>query len=192
MTAAALLDQRYFSWRGWIPVPIYLAALLFADFTRPLAAWEYALGAVALGLGLLLRGSSRLYMGRSSDTRRLHANHLVVDGPYAWVRNPIYLGNACFAAGLALLAGAAIAVPALMGLLFLHYYRVIVAEERMLAETFGTVYLGYLAAVPRFLPRWSALREGLGRLRRERKIFGWVLSAASLLIATRVCWSFIG
>src|SRR5262245_13504885 len=99
---AARIDS--FRWRGWLPVPLYAGALCFADLQSG-HTWEALLGSALTGLGLLLRALARCELGRSSDTRRLHCRRLATDGIYAWVRNPIYVGNIAIASGLAVLAG---------------------------------------------------------------------------------------
>lgn len=81
--------------------------------------------------------------------------HLVVAGPYRFVRNPMYLG-----AGLAL-TGAAIfygSLPLLgyVGLFLLATHAfVVLYEEPTLTRLFGQEYRNYQARVRRWLPRFS-------------------------------------
>jgi protein-S-isoprenylcysteine O-methyltransferase Ste14 len=124
-------------------------------------------------------------MGRSSDTRRLHASRLVTHGTYGWCRNPIYLGNILIAVGLAVFFGAGWLTLGLAGLLLCHYLRVILAEERLLQREFGRAYDEYYSRVPRFLPRAVDLARGLGPLRREIRIIVGVVAAIALALLLR-------
>jgi protein-S-isoprenylcysteine O-methyltransferase Ste14 len=79
--------------------------------------------------------------------------HLVVRGPYKFVRNPMYLG-----AGTALLGAAlfysSIGIVAYTGLLLaLTHTFIVVYEEPTLRRTFGTEYEDYARRVRRWLPR---------------------------------------
>ncbi|MFQ5698841.1 MAG: methyltransferase family protein [Myxococcota bacterium] len=180
-------DATYFRLRGWIPIPLYLGILAFLE-PGPPASLEWIGGLGGLAIGLWLRARARLVMGRSSDTRRLHAKRLVTDGPYRFVRNPIYLGNWAMAMGAALLAGAWVYAPVLGGLLALHYLRVIRAEERNLEQTFPDEYPDYRRRVPRLVPRLApeGWRRALQPLQREVRIVAWATLAAALLILLRI------
>lgn len=75
----------------------------------------------------------------------------MADGPFRYVRNPLYFGGVLFAVGFALAAsrlGFLVAVAALT----LFYYRLIAREESQLKTTQGESYLQYLKAVPRLIP----------------------------------------
>jgi protein-S-isoprenylcysteine O-methyltransferase Ste14 len=180
-------DDTYFRLRGWIPMPLYAASLLLMAH-HPLRSWEIVLGPWLVVLGLGLRGAARIEMGRSSDTRRLHAKHLVTDGIYAWICNPIYVGNWLIAMGVFVVGGIGAWSLALGALLFLHYSRVVRAEERMLERTFGEVYEAYRDAVPRFAPvRVPARAEtAMREMRREGRIVGWVCAGITVIVALRV------
>jgi len=86
--------------------------------------------------------------------------HLVVAGPYRYVRNPMYIG-----AGLAL-AGAAIfygSLPLLgyVGLFLLATHAfVVLYEESTLTRLFGQQYRDYRTRVRRWLPRFSVRDSG--------------------------------
>jgi protein-S-isoprenylcysteine O-methyltransferase Ste14 len=179
-------DDHYYRLRGRMLIPLYLAMLAFVR-PGPAAAWEIALGGALVTGGLGLRAAARLHIGRGSDTRRLHAQRLITTGPYALIRNPLYAANGSIAIGLVIVAGAIAWAPILAIALTLHYARVIRAEERMLARTFGAVYESYRRDVPRVVPDVSQLSElpGVRHLRREARITLLALAGIPAILGLR-------
>jgi protein-S-isoprenylcysteine O-methyltransferase Ste14 len=111
------------------------------------------LGALALGAGLalVLWSSSTLSRARTAILPHHPATRLVTSGPFAWSRNPIYLGELCLIAGfggvegsLAYLIAAAVFVMAMT-----HF--AIRREEAHLAARFGTDWEAYAARVRRWV-----------------------------------------
>ncbi len=189
VAAGLAADERYFRLRGWIPMPLYALALGAAAFARTQAsAWELGLGLAVVCAGVALRSWARVHIGRGSDTRRLHARRLVRGGPYAWTRNPLYLGNVAIASGLAWMIGLGAWTVPFAGALLLHYHRVALAEEGLLARSFGAEYEEFRASVPRWgrLPRPSLSAQALSELRREGRIAALALGAAAAVLALRV------
>jgi hypothetical protein len=81
----------------------------------------------------------------------VHDNRLVADGPYRYLRNPLYLGIILMAFGIALAASRS-GFVVLVVAVTVFQYRLTLREERALAATQGESYRRYLAAVPRMLP----------------------------------------
>jgi protein-S-isoprenylcysteine O-methyltransferase Ste14 len=82
---------------------------------------------------------------------------LVRDGPYAWSRNPMYVGWSMVHLGTALVARSpGLLVTWLVASILVH--RDIRREERQLTERFGTPYTAYAASVPRYLGPRSTRR----------------------------------
>jgi protein-S-isoprenylcysteine O-methyltransferase Ste14 len=76
---------------------------------------------------------------------------LTTTGPYAWTRNPLYLGSMLIAAGFALaLMNWLVALVLAVGFLVI-YVPVIASEERFLRATFPE-YSEYSRGVPRLIP----------------------------------------
>lgn len=82
----------------------------------------------------------------------IEAPKLVTGGPYAHVRNPIYLGSFLLSLGMigliqdpVLLVPLAIVFAVLIG-------NIVLAEEAFLSRKFGDEYLQYRASVPRIVP----------------------------------------
>ena len=76
----------------------------------------------------------------------------VIDrGPFAWSRNPLYLGLLAGSAGVGLVAASMWALLALPLELALLHWGAVVPEERYLAAKFGTTYADYTGRVRRWL-----------------------------------------
>jgi len=82
---------------------------------------------------------------------RMHTTRLVADGPYRYVRNPLYLGNVFLAVGFGLMASRIGFVVLMIGMI-LYSYRLILREEAGILASQGESYGAYCAAVPRLFP----------------------------------------
>jgi protein-S-isoprenylcysteine O-methyltransferase Ste14 len=148
----------------------------------------FAGGAALVFLAALLRTWATAYLLADvvHDSRR-HSDELVADGPFRYVRNPLYLATLLVSAGVGLLASPLgwLFIVVLNGL-FLH--RLILAEEETLRRELGDAYRDYCTAVPRF---WPALRPRVparGRPPRWGQAFGgeafpWLLGLSLLAFA---------
>ncbi len=100
-------------------------------------------------------GSYRLARGAGSVGFARPPDRLVTTGPYAWSRNPMYLGHLLSLAGPALATGSPVAVAGRLWQWRRLAERVGIDEDR-LSRVFGDEYRDYVARVPRWLPRVSA------------------------------------
>jgi hypothetical protein len=85
----------------------------------------------------------------------MQAGAVMADGPYRYMRNPLYLGGWFMMIAVSLLmppSGALFTVV----LLTIFYLRLILGEEAFLASQLGQPYEEYLRAVPRLIPRLRA------------------------------------
>ena len=94
-----------------------------------------------------------VWEGRGTPAPIAPTEHLVVGGPYRWVRNPGYVAVTAILLGEALVLGsqAVLAWAVLVAIAF-HVF-VLVYEEPTLRATFGAEYDAYCRRVPRWLPR---------------------------------------
>ncbi|HNC95489.1 MAG TPA: isoprenylcysteine carboxylmethyltransferase family protein [Myxococcota bacterium] len=134
------------------------------------------------GLALMAAGETlRLWavghIGRISRTRQDEVGGLVDVGPYARLRNPLYVGNMLLFAGIGVIQwpSALLCVP----LLALYYQQIVRWEEENLQEKLGDPYRDYLRRVPRWLPLGSP-KTGLWSLQTALR------SERSTLIAIAV------
>ena len=117
------------------------------------------IGAITALLGFALRLWGSSYLGRNSVWSTTPRTQLLIEnGPFAWVRNPLYLGNFFvvlgFAPGVAPLGilGAILALGVTQRWAIRH-------EEQEMLTKFGTRFVAYMNAVPRWLPNsWQPKR----------------------------------
>jgi protein-S-isoprenylcysteine O-methyltransferase Ste14 len=135
-----------------------LAVLLAQHGLNFGAAFNVVLAAaIAIGLaGAWVRtwGSAYLGAGVMRD-ENLRGDGVVADGPYRYLRNPLYVGSWLFTVLLALLmppSGAIFCVVALA----VFQIRLILGEEAFLAAKLGAPYTAYCAQVPRIVPSLRA------------------------------------
>ena len=128
----------------------FLLVAVFACFSQPTAG-SLAAGLPIAVLGLVLRGWAA---GCLAKNQRLSTG-----GPYAYTRNPLYLGTLQVAAGLAI-ASRSVGLGALFGAVFvLVYLPVIQVEEQHLRSLFPK-FEEYAATVPALWPRFASARGG--------------------------------
>jgi protein-S-isoprenylcysteine O-methyltransferase Ste14 len=108
-------------------------------------------GAIALP-GLALRAWATGHL-RKNDA-------LATTGPYAYTRNPLYLGSFLLGIGFTVASGRFILGIVFAALFLGIYVPVMRVESATLAELFGKSYQQYLEAVPIFLPRLSPYCAG--------------------------------
>ena len=127
-----------------IRVPFgFIFAVVYLWLARPTQP-SLITGALVTLPGLLLRGLASGHVQKDKQ--------LTTSGPYAYTRNPLYLGSLILAGGLAI-AARSWPIVAIMLLMFAAIYvPVIAGEERYLRQTFPD-YDDYARHVPRLLPR---------------------------------------
>lgn len=105
---------------------------------------------VFLGGAIRMWGTSYLKSEVMGD-KRVHSDRLLADGPFRYVRNPLYFGNVVAGAGIGMLASRLGFLVLFFGMLIFSL-RLISHEEKELTATQGEPYLAYCKAVPRFIP----------------------------------------
>jgi len=110
-------------------------------------------GAVAAAIGAVFRIWGSAWLGHGVVfSGQMQSGALMADGPYRYVRNPLYLGILCVFAALALLMPPTGALFMLIASTAFQLY-LIFGEEAFLAAQFGEPYQAYLRSVPRLFPR---------------------------------------
>ena len=146
----AMIGRLLFRLRSLTPIPLILLLIYFAH-PAFVSAW---VGTIVVILGEWLRLWSVGYAGGATRSRTLGAaRNLVTAGPYAYVRNPIYLGNLILSLGVCIIATVYWMVLVLLVGYFIQYLPIIASEEAYMRKSCGSAYQAYYTAVPKFLPR---------------------------------------
>ena len=117
--------------------------LRFQPWFLPLLVWGY--------LQYRLVGRYRIRRGGGGPGMDTPPERLVTNGPFAYCRNPMYLGHLIFLLGLTLSLESVLAAVITVATLVWFQFRVRLDEER-LRDRFGQPYLDYTARVKRWIP----------------------------------------
>jgi len=111
------------------------------------------IAALIAAKAVLFRVCGTAYLGPGTvNSATMLAGNVVADGPYRYVRNPLYIGVWCMVIAMTFLmpvTGAAFSAI----LITIFAIRLTLGEEAFLSVKLGEPYLAYLKAVPRFIPR---------------------------------------
>lgn len=130
----------------------------------------------------------------------LHSEAIVADGPYRYLRNPLYLGGILIALGFGLLASRTRFIV-ITGGLTIYFLRLIGLEEANLQREQGESYLEFCRRVPRLLPPFSprvaasVLNPQWGQaVRGEIFVWGFFVGVAAFAITLKVVimWVIMG
>jgi protein-S-isoprenylcysteine O-methyltransferase Ste14 len=162
---SASFDAIVFAQRGLL---LAVPALGLAILGKP-SAFSIAIGLPLAFTGEAIRAWAVGYSGVTTRSSAVEAPTLVTAGPYAYVRNPLYVGNFVTAAGFALAFTGQNSAPARIAIVggalaaMLGVYAVIVPhEEAFLRATFGAAFDEYAARVPRVFPALEPATEQSG------------------------------
>lgn len=168
-------------------VPLgFVCAALFLVFAKPTPK-ALLIGASVSILGLALRAWSAGHIRKNAQ--------LATSGPYAFTRNPLYLGSFLLGLGFTIASGRLL-LALLFAALFLGIYLPVMrVEASTMAQLFGSQYDMYKRSVPLFFPRITPFRESgtaanrfdgtlYMRYREYRAALGLVIAWGLLLIKT--------
>jgi protein-S-isoprenylcysteine O-methyltransferase Ste14 len=162
-------------WRVRLGYPLALAVLWFS---RPTPS-SILLGALAGGVGLWVRAYAAGYLHKQEV--------LTVIGPYAYSRNPLYLGSAMLALGTGIAARSWISALILI-VYFAAFYSIVMRREaRELRLRHGASFEEYARDVPLFIPRLTAAKlstdsAGSFSLAQYKKNHEWQAAAGFLFL----------
>jgi protein-S-isoprenylcysteine O-methyltransferase Ste14 len=139
-----------------------LSRLGLLPFTAAVPA-VIVLAALIAAKAVVLRVWGTAYLGAFTVNHgKMKAGAILADGPYRFVRNPLYLGTWCMAAAMAFLMPVSGALFAMV-LLTIFQARLILAEEAFLSVQLGECYRAYLHDVPRLFPHLHTRLPSTGR-----------------------------
>jgi len=154
-----------YRYRQHLSMALLLVSILVARPLTGIPRTDATLDAASFGL-VILGGALRSWAMGHHTWRRVHGEGsrrtLITAGPYALVRNPLYLGTLLISAGIALMSGSWAVIVVYLVLFWFGYAAIILWEESRLDREFGERYHAYFDRVPRLVPNgrvWSP-REG--------------------------------
>jgi protein-S-isoprenylcysteine O-methyltransferase Ste14 len=161
-----------------IRVPLGFAfAVFYLWIARP--TWNsILLGTLIASPGVVLRALASGHVKKNEE--------LTTSGPYAYTRNPLYLGSLIMAIGFAIAARSIWVVFLMLLMFFAIYLPVIRSEEEFLRQRFPA-FNHYAQNVPRLFPRWTAYEKTAGAFSRplywRHREYNAILGTAALLAA---------
>jgi len=163
---APAVARFFYLTRGlWNLAAVGLALVLKAVADSSVPPWAFGL----LGAVVLATQAWRIwaagFVGRAARGGEPAAGAMVTAGPYALVRNPMYLGTVT---GLLAFAGMSGLWPVVLAdgfIVAVVYAGAVAYEEAFLLSHFGEAYRRYRQAVPRFLPGLGIYSDRRGRFR---------------------------
>ncbi len=174
------MRERYygvFKIRGLLLIPPAAFCLLCTWQEVETNHLIWPLGGTVFVAGLLLRIWSQMHL----HYRLKEHKKLTTTGPYAVVRNPIYIGNSLLLAGFCITSELLWFLPLLLGYCAVTYSLVVRYEEAHLANKYGDAYRDYQHAVPRWCPRFRTTQDESGR-RAKRFLWPSVLAEVHCLV----------
>jgi protein-S-isoprenylcysteine O-methyltransferase Ste14 len=156
--APAFAGRRILRWLTRTPVQTFILCPLavivvelvlhggkpvFVPWGGLLLAWDY--------LQYLLVGRYRAHLGGGGPGMQAPPQRIVAEGPYRYVRNPMYLGHLIFLVGLAVTFWSVFALL-LLAARAVWFHRRVLEDEARLEALFGAQYNAYRARVKRWIP----------------------------------------
>ena len=156
-----MADERKWTWARVarrIRVPLgFLFAVLYIWLARP--TWlSIVVGAAVSLVGVWIRAIASGHVKKNEE--------LTTTGPYAYTRNPLYLGSIVIAIGFAIAARNLWIGTALVAFFLFIYLPVIRSEEEFLRGRFAN-FDEYVSRVPRLIPRLTPASKESGAFSRE-------------------------
>lgn len=180
-----------FHYRSYTPLPFLLVMVIFA---RP------TLVSLIIGFCIVVLGELARFWGVSivgAETRTTGAvggTYLITTGPFAFVRNPLYLGNMFMYAGVGVMSMALFPWLLIAAIIwfYIQYALIISREEEYLSGRFGPAYDEYRKHVPRFIPRLRPYRTNTPAAKRLNVSEGLASEKRTLQAMTLVTFILIG
>lgn len=187
----------WIEWWGvgqWMPtlawLPMEMSRLGVASFATASAAVIVA-GSLAAAAGAMFRIWGSAYLGYSTvHHEEMQAGGMMADGPYRYVRNPLYLGGWFIMLATSLIMPPTGALFA-MALLTVFLLRLILSEEAFLSGQLGEPYKEYLRTTPRLIPRLrGALPPAGNKPQWMAAVLGEVNAIGVFITLAVLSWSY--
>ena len=147
---SARVGATLFRNRSWLPV-LFIAVPLLAPGHMSAAGW--ILGTIVILAGEWVRLAGVAAAGTVTRRRSRTVQRLVTYGVFAWVRNPLYVGNFLIWMGFTIISGVYWFLPIAIVIFAIEYSLIVRYEEGVLESIFGAEYLAYRQSTPRWIPQ---------------------------------------
>ncbi|MCZ6701650.1 MAG: isoprenylcysteine carboxylmethyltransferase family protein [Ignavibacteria bacterium] len=153
------ISKKLFNYRSYTPIPFLILIVIFASPT---------IASLVVGFIIALSGEYLRLWGVSwagSETRTtggVGGSFLIISGPFAYIRNPLYVGNILLYVGIGIMSWALFPYLQVAALIFftMQYHFIVLEEEGYLFDEFND-YGEYCKQVPRFYPRLTPYKNSL-------------------------------
>jgi len=155
----AVISNKLFSYRSYTPIPFIILMVIFAKPTIT----SLVVGFIIAFFGEFLRLWGVSWAGSETRTTGgVGGSYLIISGPFAYIRNPLYIGNILLYAGIGLMSWALFPYLQVAALIFFtfQYHFIVLEEEGYLIDEFSD-YSEYCKQVPRFYPRLTPYKNSL-------------------------------
>lgn len=149
-TRGARLGAMLFRNRSWLPV-LFIGVPLLVPARMSITLWIIG-GTCVIG-GEWIRLAGVAAAGTVTRRRSRTVQRLVTYGIFAWLRNPLYVGNFLIWMGFTIISGVLWFLPIAIVIFALEYSLIVRYEEGVLESIFGAEYLAYKQSTPRWIPR---------------------------------------
>jgi protein-S-isoprenylcysteine O-methyltransferase Ste14 len=149
---------KIFKYRSYTPIPFVILMLIFENATIT----SLMIGFIIAVVGEFVRFWGVSWAGSETRTTGgVGGTYLVISGPFAYVRNPLYVGNILMYFGLGIMSMALFPYLQIVAITFfiIQYNFIVKEEEGFLEKKFGNNYHKYLQNVPRFFPRVTKFKD---------------------------------
>jgi protein-S-isoprenylcysteine O-methyltransferase Ste14 len=189
--------EFFFKYRSYTPLPFIFVMIFFINPTLI----SFITGLIVSVTGELIRILSVSYAG--SETRTTESaggSNLVTQGPYSYLRNPLYLGNLFIYLGIGIMSNSLFPYLQICAILYFYfqYYCIIIIEEEYLELTFINSYSLYKKSVNKIIPGFRKvpgeiksklefnLKEGLKSEKRSLQAFLFIAAIILFFLITNI------
>lgn len=172
----------------WLALQTSRAGLLSFTLATPTVI---VCGSIIAACGATLRIWGSAFLGAPTVIHsQMQAGAVVADGPYRYVRNPLYLGVIFWVVALSLLMPAGGAVFPLLAVPLFSLV-LIRGEEKFLTSRSGSAYQAYLHAVPRLVPRLrTSIAPSGNKPRWSQAILSEILPIGVFITIAFLSWTY--
>ncbi len=153
------ISKILFNYRSYTPIPFLILMVIFA---RPTIT-SLVVGFIIAFSGEYLRLWGVSWAGSETRTTGgVGGTYLIIRGPFAYVRNPLYVGNILLYVGIGIMSWSLFPYLQIAALIFfaIQYHFIVLEEEGYLVDEFSD-YDEYCREVPRFFPRITPYKNSL-------------------------------